>query len=461
MYGIRQQPVTMAKTDYQFDMVIAGMGQTGLSCARFLAARGISFAMTDSRENPPMLDTIRSEFADVVLSPGGLNEDLLLHAGTIVLSPGLSPDEPALRAAREAGIDMFGDVELFCRHAQAPVIAVTGSNGKSTVTTLLAEMACSAGRKAAVGGNLGTPALDLLQQEDAGVFLLELSSFQLETVVSLNAAAAVVLNISRDHMDRYSSLQDYSNAKARIYRGDGIMILNRDDPLVMVMQQPQRSCITFGLVEPANDDYGIRTDGGRHWLVRGSTRIIAADELRISGVHNRANALAAVALAEVLQIPRDIICEVLRTFPGLPHRCQWVADIDGVRWINDSKGTNVGATCAAVTGLAKNRNIVLLAGGDGKGADFSPLAEIAREYVRVAILIGRDAPLIRRALEEHVPVMDAIGLREAVQAAARMAHAGDIVLLSPACASQDMFADYRERGEVFTHAVHDLEKDHD
>lgn len=460
MHGIRQQPMTMAKTDYQFDMVIAGMGQTGLSCARFLANRGISFAMTDSRGNPPMLETIRREFADVVTSPGGLDEDLLLHAGTILLSPGIAPDEPALRAARRAGIDMFGDVELFCRHAHAPVIAITGSNGKSTVTTLLAGMARAAGRKTAVGGNLGTPALDLLQQQDAEVFVLELSSFQLESAVSLNAVAAVVLNISEDHMDRYGSLQEYSKAKARIYSGDGIMILNRDDPLVMAMQQPQRSCITFGLDEPANNDYGIRVEDDRHWLVQGNTRIIAADELFISGAHNQANALAAMALAEVLQIPRDVVCEVLRTFHGLPHRCQWVADIDGVRWINDSKGTNVGAASAAVTGLSNNRNIVLLAGGVGKGADFSPLAEVAEKHVRAAILIGRDAPLLRRVLEKHVPVIDAIGIREAVQAAARVAQAGDIVLLSPACASQDMFADYRARGDVFTRAVYELEKDH-
>ena len=446
---------------YQFDMVIAGMGQTGLSCARFLADRGISFAMTDSRESPPMLDTIRHEFAGIVTCPGGLDEELLLHAGTILLSPGISPDEPALKAARQAGVEMFGDVELFCRHAHAPLVAITGSNGKSTVTTLVAEMARAAGRKTAVGGNVGTPALDLLQQQGTEIFVLELSSFQLETLVSLNAIAAVVLNISEDHMDRYDNLQSYARAKERIYQGNGIMVLNRDDPLVMAMRQPHRNAVTFGLDEPVAADYGVVTDGDRHWLVCGDDRIIAADELLISGAHNLANALAAIALADVLQLPRENICNVLRTFPGLPHRCQWVADINGVRWINDSKGTNVGATCAAVKGLANNRNIVLLAGGDGKGADFSALARIAQEHLRTAILIGRDAPRIRQVLDAHVPVIDAIGLPEAVQAAAEVAHAGDIVLLSPACASLDMFADYCERGNVFSRAVHALVKAYD
>lgn len=461
MQGNLLQKTAMTDTN-RYDMVIAGMGQTGLSCARFLAARGISFAMTDSRENPPMLDTIRREFPGVVTSPGGLDEDLLLHTGTILLSPGISPAEPALDAARKAGVEMFGDVELFSRYVHAPVIAVTGSNGKSTVTTMVAEMSRTAGRKTAVGGNLGTPALDLLQGGDPEIFVLELSSFQLETVVSMNATAAVVLNISEDHMDRYDSLQSYTSAKERIYQGDGAMILNRDDALVMAMLQPGRRCITFGLDEPAGaDDYGVITDADRQWLVRGADRIIAADELLVSGAHNRANALAAIALADVVQLPRENICNVLRTFPGLPHRCQWVADIHNVRWINDSKATNVGATCAAVTGLANNRNIVLLAGGDGKGADFSRLEVIARKYLRTAILIGRDAPQIRRVLDKHVPVIDAIGLPEAVRAAAKAARPGDIVLLSPACASLDMFTDYRDRGDVFTRTVHALENDHD
>ena len=448
--------IEMTNQDLKFDTVIIGMGNTGLSCARYLANRKIDFAMTDSRENPPMLNAIREQFPHITLSTGRFDPALLNNAKQLLISPGISLKEPEIAAAINSGVSVCGDIEIFCQQVKAPVVAITGSNGKSTVTTLVAEMTKDAGIKTGVGGNLGTPVLELLSENDTEIFVLELSSFQLETVSSLNAVASVVLNLSEDHMDRYSGMKDYAQAKARIYEGNGTMIINLDDPLVAAMCRPGRNISAFTLSEPDKNNYGVRDYSGVRWLVKGGEKLIRAEEIRIAGEHNIANSLAAFAIAEVLQIPRTNICSVLRKFTGLPHRCQWVADVNGVRWFNDSKGTNVGASYAAIKGLADNKNIVLIAGGDGKGANFSRLAEAAKNYLRAAVLIGRDAPRIKQVLQGVVPVIDAIDMNAAVQTAATLASQGDIVLLSPACASFDMFNDYRARGEEFKNSVERL-----
>jgi len=440
----------------QFNTVIVGMGKTGFSCARFLASRNVHFAMTDSRKNPPMLTALRKEFAHVPLYTGGFDAQVLAGAEQLVLSPGVSRSDPAIVAAAANGVRICGDIELFCRQAPAPIVAITGSNGKSTVTTLVGEMARAAGLKAGVGGNLGTPALDLLAEGEADIYVLELSSFQLETVSSLNATAAVVLNVSEDHMDRYSSMHDYTEAKARIYAGDGAMVINLDDPAVVNMQRKGRVTRCFTLREPQGEEYGVHSYDDVRWLVRGRAQLMPVTEIRMAGDHNVANALAALALGDILKLPQGHMLNVLRTFPGLRHRCQWTGEINGVRWYNDSKGTNVGASCAAIKGLATHRNLVLIAGGDGKGADFSSLAEIASTYLRAAVLIGRDGPAIKKVLQNIVPVRDAGDMDDAVMKAASLAERGDVVLLSPACASFDMFEDYRARGEAFISAVNRL-----
>ncbi len=440
----------------KIDTVIVGMGNTGLSCARYLAKQGVEFAMLDTREQPPMADTISREFPGILLSPGGLDEELILSARRIIVSPGISSNLPLFQKAKADGCVVVGDIELFCEVSGAPVIAITGSNGKSTVTSLLAEMAKADGRKCAVGANLGTPALDLLSEGKVDHYILELSSFQLETVSRLNAVAAVVLNISDDHMDRYNTLAEYAAAKARIFNGNGVMVLNGDDPQVMNMQREGREMYTFSAAEPDDHNYGLRTYDDEVWLVRGQEKIIRRNEIKLIGDHNIANVLAAIALADVMNISRSAMFRVLMYFTGLPHRCQWVAENDGVNWYNDSKGTNVGAAIAAIKGLGNRGRIILIAGGEGKGADFTPLADVAREYLSAAVLIGRDAAKIRNVLTGIIPLVDATDMSAAVHAAAMLAKVGDDVLLSPACASLDMFENYQDRGDAFVEAVKKL-----
>jgi UDP-N-acetylmuramoylalanine--D-glutamate ligase len=449
--------MTASRTLLPMPTVIIGMGKTGLSCARFLSRRGEPFAIIDSRENPPGLATVQQEFPRAPLHAGDLRSDWLRGARRVLLSPGVSLAEPALRAAQDQGAEIIGDVELFARHVRAPVVAVTGSNGKSTVTTLVGEMARTADLHVGVGGNLGTPALDLLN-ENAKLYVLELSSFQLETVSTLNACAATVLNVTPDHMDRYRSVTEYAAAKQRVFHGDGVMVLNADDPLVMAMQERGRTVQRFGLSAPVNGDYGVQRDAhGSAWLACGEERLLPVADLKIKGAHNIANALAAWALAEAAELPRTAIRDALRTFAGLPHRCQWLAEIGGVHWYDDSKGTNVGAACAAITGLAQDlapgRRLIVIVGGDGKGADFSAMAPAAQGRARAAIIIGRDGPRIEKVLTPVVPCVRAADMEDAVGRASTLAQPGDAVLLSPACASFDMFRDYAHRGEVYTAAV--------
>ena len=464
--------------------LIIGLGKTGLSCARYLAARGVEVAVADSRAEPPGLAALREELPDVALFLGDYPEQAIARAELVVVSPGVPLSHPALGAAAARGQDVIGDIELFARAVQgstnvaggttawmqevgqrreqlprmpgataahAPIVAITGANGKSTVTTLLGQMAQAAGRAVRVGGNLGTPALELLQDSEPDLYVLELSSFQLEGTYSLNAAAATVLNITPDHMDRYRSLAEYSAAKQRIFHGDGVMVLNADDPVVLAMAEPNRRVTRFTLGVPSDGDYGVRLHDGAEWLTCGSKTLLPVSELRIPGRHNVANALAALALGAALGLPVAAMLITLRAFTGLPHRTQWVATRDGVTWYNDSKGTNVGATLAAVSGMPGQ--VVLIAGGDGKGADFTPLREAVARKARAVVLIGRDAPLIEAALANAAPVLHARDMDEAVQRAAAVAQPGDAVLLSPACASFDMYDNYEHRGRVFTDAV--------
>ncbi len=445
---------TIQDTQAMGRTLIVGLGKTGLSCARFLAARGIGFAVTDSRAEPPGLAALRAEFPDAPLYLGGFAEAAFAQAEQLVVSPGVSLREPLIAAAMARGVEAIGDIELFARHARAPVIAITGANGKSTVTTLVGLMAEAAGRDVRVGGNIGTPALELIQGREPDLYVLELSSFQLETTHSLNAAAAVVLNVMPDHMDRYPGVEDYAAAKRRVYRGDGVMVLNADDPLVRAMAEPDRKQVFFSLGEPAPGHYGLRETAHGVWLARGDGCLLIVSELRIAGRHNAANALAALALGEAVGLPMTAMLRALREFEGLPHRTQWVAERDGIRWYDDSKGTNVGATLAALQGMTGK--VVLLAGGDGKGADFTPLRAACAQKARAVVLIGRDAPLIEAALGGVVPVVRATDMDDAVAQARALARPGDSVLLSPACASFDMFTGYEHRGRVFTEAVRRL-----
>jgi len=432
--------------------LVIGLGETGLSVARYLSRRGVPVAIVDSREQPPGLERMRSgELADVALFLGGFSEEAFERAEQIVISPGVSLDEPHVAAARARGIPVIGDVELFAQAAHAPVVAVTGSNGKSTVVTLLSAMARRAGVDVRTGGNIGTPALDLIEDTEPALYVLELSSFQLETVHSLHLQAAAILNISEDHMDRYGDLADYAAAKRVIYTSADLQVVNADDPVVLALADPARPQVRFTQQVPAAGEFGLLQLDGVTWLARGSERLLPATTIRLAGRHNLANALAALALGEAAGLPLDAMLETLAEFQGLPHRMQFVAEHGGVRWYNDSKGTNVGATLAAIEGL--EGPLVLIAGGDGKGADFTPLATALADKGRGCVLIGHDAPLLEAVLADVLPIQRAADMAGAVQQAAAMAIPGDTVLLSPACASTDMYRNYIERGERYMRAV--------
>lgn len=443
-----EQPITASRT------LIVGLGSTGLSCARFLARQGVEVAITDSRAQPPALEQLRAELPDIPLFVGGFNEAAFARAERIVLSPGVSLEEPFLARAQTRGVEVIGDIELFARAATAPVVAITGTNGKSTVTTLVGEMAIAAGKEVRVGGNLGTPALDLLDDTRADFYVLELSSFQLETTYSLAGHTAALLNLSPDHLDRYRNQEAYGLAKQRIFRNAALQVVNRDDAPVLALADAARPMRGFTLGVPAPGDFGLRRRDDREWLAQGEDLLLPADELRMAGRHNLANALAALAIGTGMGLAMDAMLETLRQFPGLPHRTQWLREHQGVTWYNDSKGTNVGATEAAIAGMSGP--VVLIAGGEGKGQDFTPLARVMAAAGRGAVLIGRDALLIEQVLRDVVPVVHARSMEEAVACADEMAVPGDCVLLSPACASFDMFENYVQRGRVFAAAVERL-----
>lgn len=433
--------------------LIIGLGQTGLSCVRFLVKLGYTVAVMDTREQPPELVTLQTEYPEVVIHLGGLDSHWLQQADVIVISPGVDPRLPEIKFAREAGIEFVGDIELFARYANAPIVAITGSNGKSTVTTLLAEMVEQAGQTMRVGGNLGTPALDLICEPAPNFYIVELSSFQLETVTSLNAFASTVLNVSPDHLDRYDSVQDYQIAKARIFNGDGVMVINRDDIIVNQLVRPGRNQIGFSLEASQGVDFGVMNQNGQQWLAEGNQALIAVEDLKIVGKHNIANALAALALGSAMGLSMTAMLTALQQYSGLPHRCRLVADNKNIRWFNDSKATNVGASIAAIEGLEASGKIILIAGGEGKDQDFSALTHTLQQHVRAVILIGRDGKLIANVVPNGVEIYYATTMLDAVIQGRAIAQSGDCVLLSPACASFDMFSGYAERGNVFESAV--------
>lgn len=433
--------------------VVVGLGKTGLSVVRFLRAQGTAVAVTDTRQTPPNLATLRDLAPEITVRAGGLDQQLLHGAAAIVVSPGIAARGAFFDAARALGLPIVGDVELFARAVRAPVVGITGTNGKSTVTTLVGGMARRAGRRTRVGGNLGEPALELLDPA-AELYVLELSSYQLDTTESLELVAAAVLNVSADHLDRYGTLADYAASKARIFRRCGTAVLNADDPLVAAMGQAAARRLHYSISGASGAEYRLQRHAGEEWLARGSERLLARSELKLAGRHNTANALAALALGDALALPRAAMLAELREFAGLPHRSSWVADVRGVRYIDDSKGTNVGATVAAVAGL--DGPLLLIAGGEGKGQDFGPLQAALRGKVQRALLIGRDARELGAALAGVCEIDYCDSLEAAVVRAARCARPGTTVLLSPACASLDMFRDYAHRGDAFAAAVRAL-----
>ena len=437
--------------------IVVGLGKSGMSLVRHLARRGLPFAVADTRANPPELETLRRDYPHVEVRCGALDVDFLCRASELLVSPGLALATPELQQAAARGVKLSGDIELFAREARAPIVAITGSNAKSTVTTLVGEMARAAGKRVAVGGNLGIPALDLLA-DDVELYVIELSSFQLETTAQLNAEVATCLNVSEDHMDRYADLQAYHQAKHRIFRGARQLVINRDDPLSRPLVADQLPCWTFGLGKPDFRGFGLTEESGEKWLAFQFEKLMPARELKIRGAHNQANALAALALGHAVGLPFDAMLATLKTFAGLSHRCQWVRERRGVHYYDDSKATNVGAALAAIEGLGADiaGKLVLIAGGDGKGADFSSLREPVARHCRAVVLLGRDADLIAEALGEAVRQVRVATLDEAVQRCAELAEPGDAVLLSPACASLDMFRNFEERGRLFAAAVEAL-----
>ena len=448
-------------------VLVLGLGETGLSALRWLATKGAVLSVADSRDNPPNMDDLARDMPQVAIYTGKFKAHILLDAELIVISPGIALSEPAVQAAISHGITVIGDVELFAQHRpkNAKVIAITGSNGKTTVTTLVGEICKAAGLNTLVAGNIGLPVLDVLQMDVPDIYVLELSSFQLETTINLHVDAATVLNVCEDHMDRYDTIANYAAAKARLLKHAKVAVLNRDDAISVAMQA--ENIITFGLnAAPTVNDFGL-IQNGELWFASGQRKLCKTSELKIVGQHNVANALAAAALCSAVGIEKVAIVESLRAFKGLPHRVEWVANIDDVDYYDDSKGTNVGATCAAIAGMTKNDNghsrpqkVVLIAGGDGKGQDFSPLAASVQANGRAVVLSGRDAPAIEEVLQAtDIPRYQAVDLPEAVNIAKRVAQSGDAVLLSPACASFDMFNNYVHRAEVFVAAVKRLQVD--
>jgi UDP-N-acetylmuramoylalanine--D-glutamate ligase len=454
------------------NVVVLGLGDTGLSMARWLARRGADVRVADSRAVPPRAERLARELPQVPLATGAFGEATLRGADLIAISPGLDRREAPIAAAIQRGVPVVGDVELFAQALKQPishyplpitpmVLAVTGSNGKSTVTAMTAEILRAAGRRTVVAGNIGTPVLDALGAIDDGaaapeVFVLELSSFQLESTASLEPDAAAMLNLTEDHLDRYDGMADYAAAKARVFSGAGVQVLNRDDRWSMGMARTGRPVFTFGSGQPrAETEWGIHAAHGVDVLTRGPHSLMELSRMPLEGLHNAANALAAHALAHALGAPDESLAQALGSFQGLPHRMQKVIEHEGVLFLDDSKGTNVGATVAALAGL--RRPVVLIAGGDGKGQDFAPLGPAVAARARAVVLIGRDAEKLARAIAAAgVPVERAAGMDEAVRAAFRASRAGDAVLLSPACASYDMFRDYVHRAEVFVAAVRKL-----
>lgn len=432
-------------------IAVVGLGLSGLATVRFLLSKGVKPVLMDSRKQPAGLDQINPEKVDGIYL-GELDANRLAQMELIIVSPGLSIKHPALRFAKLQGAEVIGDVELFARFNSKPVVAITGSNGKSTVTMLVEAMLKQSGIAAVAAGNIGLPVLDAITQPATEVFVLELSSFQLETTENLHTLASANLNVSADHLDRYTDLTEYAAAKRRIFQHSQLAIYNAEDTLTT----PQRTEPALALSLTAQlAGYGIVWQQQQPWLLVAGEPLLPLSEMSLFGEHNHFNALAAAALALAAGANREAIAKTLRTFKGLPHRCELVAELAGVRWINDSKATNIGATQAALAGLRNSvaGKLILIAGGDAKGADLSELAAVLTQDVQELITLGQDGPALA-ALKPGSKTVKT--LQQAVKLAAELAKPGDMVLLSPACASLDMFKSYAERGEQFAKAVREL-----
>jgi len=441
--------------------VIVGLGKTGFSCLQFLHQQGYPLAVVDSRENPPFLSQAKKQFPDVELSLGQLDEAVIGKAQQLIVSPGVALAEPVLANAINKGVPVLGDIEIFSQFAKAPILAITGSNGKTTVTALLGEMMARAGKKAIVCGNIGEPVLDALSQPVPDYYVMELSSFQLETTHSLNAKVATILNLSPDHMDRYASVEDYRAAKQRIYRHCETAVLNIDEPQNWQSLSLAMPTIGFTLQEPAPCEFGLHHEKDALFLAQGSQKLMCVDDMQLQGQHHYQNALACLAMGFVIGLPLEPMRETLRSFDGIAHRCQPVATIADVTWYNDSKATNLGATIAAIGTLSSqvSGQLHLIAGGDAKQADLSPLANWVSQHISTVYLFGKDAPYLEKLLSEVSDVKVVENLDQAVACAALRAKPHDAVLLSPACSSLDMFDNYEQRGETFAKAVNALQHD--
>ncbi|MCY3803365.1 MAG: UDP-N-acetylmuramoyl-L-alanine--D-glutamate ligase [Gammaproteobacteria bacterium] len=435
------------------ECIVVGLGKTGLSVARHLHRRGISFAMTDTRDQPPGLAAFRREFPHLDICTGALPAQWFAAANQIVLSPGVDTRNPAIQAAIARGAECLGDVELFASANRVPVVAVTGSNGKSTVVQLVTEMASACGLCAYAGGNIGTPVLDLLEKDDAQLFVLELSSFQLESTWSLKPRIGAVLNVSADHLDRHDSLEQYAEIKARIYAHASCSVVNRDDGFVMKMKT-SGMVTDFGLGRPADRGFGLLQRGMHSYLAQGDHCLLSTDSLKMQGEAGILNALAALAIGHAFGLSMENMCSVLKRFKGLPHRLSQVGESRGVAWFNDSKGTNVGASVMSLRSLESN--VILLAGGIFKGGDLAGLRSAVARHAKHAILFGQDSDLLRQALRGAVQIHSADTMRDAVVQAQALSVAGDKVLLSPACASFDMYENYIARGRDFESCVREL-----
>ncbi len=452
----------MKNSNIEIESIIIGLGKTGLSVAKYFSAKGLPFKVMDTRPHPPMLEVFKKRFADVEIETGRLDINSLLNAKELILSPGLSMKNPEIQKAKDFGIPIRGDIDIFSKAAHAPIIGVTGSNGKSTVVALLDSILKRAGKRVGLGGNLdgvhSKPALDLFEEERKDIYVLELSSFQLETTESLGAEVAVILNLSEDHMDRYEDLTEYHNAKLRVFNGCRQLVINRDDAYSFPTKDIDVPIWDFGFDRPGVNGLGLFENEGEQYLAYQLEKIIAVNELKIFGQHNISNALAAIALALAVNTDVEAIRSALKNFSGLPHRCQWVRDISGVGFYNDSKGTNVGATMAAIEGLGQriSGHVVLIAGGLAKEADFSSLVPVLNRWAKGLVLIGEDAEKVALSFHRDISTKFAIDMQDAVSIAKEKASPGDVVLLSPACASFDMFRDFQHRGQEFIDSVENL-----
>ena len=442
-------------TDRNHERVIIGLGKTGVSVARHFCSRGMPFIVADTRDNPSGLGAFRQEFPETRVFSGALSEELFVDAKQIIVSPGVDTRDPAIQSAVAHGAECYGDIELFANANHIPVVAITGSNGKSTVTQLVTDMACATGVQAYAGGNIGRPALEILECDDAELFVLELSSFQLESTRLLRTRVSTVLNVSADHMDRHETIERYSGIKAKIYSHAACSVINRDDKYVTKMKTS--GVVTeFGMGPPVGQGFGLLHQGSRAFLAKNDQCLFPANELAIQGESGILNALAALAIGDVLGLSMEKMLLTLASFKGLPHRLSWVGKFQGIAWYNDSKGTNIGATVTSLRSLKSN--IVLLAGGVFKGGNLDHFRAAVAKHAKHVILLGQDADLLQEALHGATQIHSVDSMRDAVIRAQHLSVAGDKVLLSPACSSFDMYEDYSERGKDFENCVRELAK---